>query len=112
MGGFFDGATIVSMKTERVRVIAALPCPANAHITLCDIRQMKIQSQERVQDFARLVGGDDIRSKRLAFVTGASLARIQAKRLTDRPGVEFFSNPDTALNWLREPEAAIDGGAR
>jgi hypothetical protein len=100
MGGFFDSATIGAMRRELVQAVATLPCGANAHLTLCDIREMDIQSQERVEEFARLVGSDDIRSRRLAFVTAKSLARLQAKRLTTRGGVEFFSDLDAALGWL------------
>lgn len=100
MGGFFDSDTIARMKQQLVRAIATLPCIPNGHVTLCDIREMNIQSQERVDDFSRLVGSSDIRSRRLAFVTAASLARLQARRLTDRDGVEFFSDPAVALEWL------------
>lgn len=102
MGGFFEAETIARMKDGLVDAIATLSCPPNGHVTLCDIRQMSIQSQERVADFARLVGSDDIRSRRLAFVTAASLARLQARRLTDRDGVEFFSDAEAALQWLGE----------
>jgi hypothetical protein len=100
MGGFFDSDTITRMRATLVDVIARLPCPANSHLTLCDIREMKIQSQERVEEFTRLVGADEIRSSRLAFVTGTSLARLQARRLTAREGVGFFSDPASARDWL------------
>lgn len=102
MGGFFDSATIGAMRHEIVQAVAALPCGANQHLTLCDIREMDIQSQERVEEFSRLVGSDDIRSRRLAFVVARSLARLQAKRLTTREGVEFFANADEALRWLQQ----------
>lgn len=105
MGGFFDQETIVRMRDELMSVVASLPCPRNEHVTLCDIREMKIQSQERVADFTRLVGSEEIRSRRLAFVTGASLARLQARRLTNREGVSFFSDPSEALMWLTDPES-------
>ncbi|MBP8232266.1 MAG: hypothetical protein KAY22_08185 [Rhizorhabdus sp.] len=100
MGGFFESATIVEMRTRMVEAIATLACAANDHLTLCDICEMDIQSQERVGEFAKLVGSDDVRSRRLAFVTARSLARLQAKRLTSREGVEFFTDPDMALDWL------------
>ncbi len=100
MGGFFDGATIQQLRAELVEAVASLSCPPNDHVTLCDIRQMDIQSQERVGDFSRLVGSEDLRSRKLAFVTAKSLARLQAKRLTSREGVDFFTDIDTALAWL------------
>ena len=65
MGGFFDSATIIQMRQELVQAISILSFPANTHITLCDIREMDIQSQERVEEFSQLVGSDDVRSRRL-----------------------------------------------
>lgn len=100
MGGFFASATIQQLRAELIRAIASLSCPPNTHVTLCDIRQMDIQSQERVDEFSRLVGSEEIRSRKLAFVTAKSLARLQAKRLTSREGVAFFSDIDAALDWL------------
>lgn len=102
MGGFFDSSTISEMRRDFVRAIVTLPCPANLHVTLCDIRQMEIQSQAIVGEFTQLVGSDDVRSRRLAFVTTKSLARLQARRLTSRDGVEFFTAVDAALEWLRQ----------
>ena len=85
-----------------MREILTLPCPNNSHVTLCDIRQMEIRSQAIVGEFTQLVGSDDVRSRRLAFVTTKSLARLQSRRLTSREGVEFFSAVDAALEWLRQ----------
>lgn len=100
MGGFFDSATIQQLRAALVEAVSSLSCAPNMHVTLCDIRQMDIQSQERVGEFSRLVGSDDIRSQKLAFVTAKSLARLQAKRLTSREGVEFFGDMESALAWL------------
>lgn len=100
MGGFFESATILQLRAALVDAIASMACPPNTHVTLCDIRQMDIQSQERVGEFSKLVGSDDIRSRKLAFVVSRSLARLQAKRLTSREGVEFFADPEPALDWL------------
>ncbi|MFZ5705167.1 MAG: hypothetical protein ACOY5R_07860 [Pseudomonadota bacterium] len=100
MGGFFESATIVEMRAQLIEAIATLACKPNDHLTLCDIRDMDIQSQERVGEFAKLVGSDDVRSRRLAFVTARSLARLQAKRLTSREGVEFFAGTSEAFDWL------------
>jgi len=100
MGGFFDSATIGDMRAQLVTAIGSLTCPPNEHLTLCDIRGMDIQTQDRVEEFSRLVGSDDVRSRRLAFVTARSLARLQAKRLSARADVEFFSDLESAHDWL------------
>lgn len=103
MGGFFSADTIVEMRRGIVDAIATLSCFPNDHVTLCDIRDMDIQAQERVEEFAGVVGSDDVRSRLLAFVTAKSLARMQAKRLTSREGVDFFTDVPAAERWLHQP---------
>lgn len=83
-----------------VRAVGRLSCAPNQHITLCDIREMAIQSQDAVIQFQQLVGAAAVRSRKLAFVTARSLARLQARRLTDRPDVEFFEDIEAAERWL------------
>jgi hypothetical protein len=100
MSGFFRPSDVEAFTQDLRAARSRLSCLANQHLTLCDVRQMKIQSQEIVAAFAQVVGASGLRSRKLAFVTGSSLARLQAKRLTDREGVRFFSDPNEAEHWL------------
>ena len=102
MGGFFESEVIVQMRRELVEAIATLSCRPNDHVTLCDIREMDIQSQGRVEEFSKLVGSNDVRSRLLAFVVAKSLSRLQARRLTSREGVDYFTDIEAARNWLQE----------
>jgi hypothetical protein len=103
MSGFFEPEEIRRLGEEMVAAVARLHCPPNQHLTLCDIREMAIQSQDAVGHFTRLVGAEPIRSRMLAFVTAKSLARLQARRLTDRADVEFFDTVAAAEAWLGVP---------
>lgn len=100
MRGFFAEPDIVRMRASLLHALTELHCAPNQHKTLCDIREMKIQSQESVTLFQQLVGSETVRSRFLAFVTSATLARLQARRLTSREGVQFFSNLEEASDWL------------
>ena len=102
MGGFFSEADIGAFRFALETKMEALTCPVNQHLTLCDVSAMKIQAQEIVGAFAKLVGNPKFQSRRLAFVTGSSLARMQTRRLTDRAGVEFFTERAGAEAWLLE----------
>jgi hypothetical protein len=106
MGGFFDAALVDEMRAALVVALRQLNCPPGEHVTLCDITGMNIQSQELVQRFAALVGSPEVVSRRLAFVTGATLARLQARRLTSRDGVAYFSDVPSAMAWLIDERAA------
>ncbi|MCP3733302.1 hypothetical protein M9979_00175 [Sphingomonas sp. RP10(2022)] len=74
----------------------------NQHVTLCDLSQMSIQTQDVVAAFTEVVRDPRRQGRLLAMVVGASLARHQAKRLNipDRPGVAFFYDTAEAETWL------------
>jgi hypothetical protein len=100
MGGFFTPDDVAAFRNELEIKLQLLRCSPNAHVMLCDVRCMKIQPQEIVSTFAQIVGNPRYRSRRLAFVTGSSLSRLQARRLTDRDGVSFFQHIELAEQWL------------
>lgn len=100
MGGFFSDADIGAFRFALEAKMAALHCGPNQHLTLVDVRDMKIQTQEIVSAFSKVVGHPKFHSRRLAFVTVSSLARLQTRRLTDRAGVEFFTDIPVAEAWL------------
>lgn len=101
MGGFFYQDDVDDFERMLDAALETLTCPPNQHVALCDMRAMKIQTQETVAAFARMAEEPRLRSRRLAFVTGASLARMQVRRLTDRAGVGYFTEVDPARAWLR-----------
>ena len=103
MGGFFSEADIGAFRFALETRMAALTCEPNQHVTLCDVSAMKIQTQDIVTAFSKVVGHATFQSRRLAFVTGSSLARMQTRRLTDRAGVEFFVDAALAEAWLLDP---------
>ena len=100
IGGFFSEADIGAFRYTLVTKLEALACGPNEHLTLCDASAMKIQTQEIVAAFAQIVANPKYQAKRLAFVTGSSLARMQTRRLTNRSGVEYFTECPAAEAWL------------
>lgn len=98
MGGFFGQQDVQGFAATYRDALSNLQAPG--HLTLVDITAMKIQAQDIVGGFAALLASPDIRSRKLAFVCSSSLARLQAQRLTDREGVEFFDRVDDAEAWL------------
>lgn len=102
IGGFFAVEDVRALTEERRRRYAALRCPPNQHLTLCDARTMDIQSQEVVAAFSGFVRDPRYLSRRLAIVGASSLARMQARRvnLPDRPDVMLFDTVPDAETWL------------
>jgi hypothetical protein len=102
MTGFFSSDEVEVFAQAVADNVAKLGAPPNMHVTLCDISTMNIQAQDVVGAFAQLVGSSAVRSRKLAFITQSSLARQQATRLTDRPGVRFFTGLREAEDWLKQ----------
>ena len=109
--GFFSIEDVQQFAADLRDKSRALTCGPNRHLTLCDVRSMNIQSQGAVGAFSQIVGSAEFRSRRLAFVTGSTLARMQAERLKTRDGVEYFDDVATAETWLLAPGNAIGATA-
>ena len=106
MAGLFTQADIAAFLEGRRRAHAELRCPPNRHVTLNDLRGMKIQSQEVVAMFRELLADPAYRSRRLAFVASQTLARSQLMRALDGRDARCFDSVGEAEAWLlaEEPE--------
>lgn len=102
VGGFYTMDALRRFERAYRDAHARLACPPNEHLSLVDTSAMHIQSQDVVAAFADIARDPAIRSRRLAFVVGASLARQQTRRLIepDRQGVGFFRDRAAAEAWL------------
>jgi len=98
LSGFFESEDVrafAAQYRERLQDLGGA-----GHLTLVDIRTMKIQAQEIVAAFSGFMAAPDVRSRKLAFVCASTLARLQAQRLTDREEVRFFDDAASAEAWL------------
>jgi hypothetical protein len=100
MGGFFHRADVAKFAEARRVAHQALRCPANAHLTINDLRGMGIQSQDMVDAFQEMLAAPEFRSRRLAFVVGYTLARAQAIRALESRDARWFDDPVKAEAWL------------
>ena len=100
LGGFFGEADIAAFLAARERAHAQLRCGPNMHLTLSDVRDMKIQAQDIVAAWGNVLAGTAYRSRKLAFVEASSLARLQLKRAAATRDVRYFSAISDAETWL------------
>jgi hypothetical protein len=112
MAGLFTPEDIADFYKARDIAHAKLTCRRNEHLTINDLRGMKIQPQESVAGFQQMLGAPEYRSRRLAFVIGRTLARSQLQRaLSGRgPDVRCFDTVAEAEAWLFS--GAISGSLR
>lgn len=102
LGGFFSRADIDAFLIARDAAHARLRCGPNQHVTLADVRAMKIQAQDIVAAWGDVLAGSAYRSRRLAFVEASSLARMQLKRAAAMRDVAYFTTIEAAEGWLFE----------
>jgi hypothetical protein len=105
MGGFFRRDDIAKFVEARRVAHQALRCAPNAHLTINDLRDMSIQSQDMVDAFQDMLAAPEYRSRRLAFVVGYTLARAQAIRALERRDARWFDDPAKAEAWLFAEDA-------
>jgi hypothetical protein len=100
MAGFFTREGIAEFVESRRIAHAQLTCARNQHVTVNDLRGMKIQSQEIVEAFREMLAEPSYRSRRLAFVVSPTLARTQLTRAVAGRDVRFFEDSVLAEAWL------------
>jgi len=101
MSGFFSPADFPGFLEARHAAHARLACHANAHVTLNDIRDLKLQSQDMVEAFGRMLSNCEYHARRLAFVVSPGLIRQQVTRaLAGRDDARCFGSIRMAEAWL------------
>jgi hypothetical protein len=105
MNGLFTRGDIEDFVAARREAHAALGGQPNAHITLNDVRNMKIQTGEIVGAFREMLADPEFRSRRLAFVVGPTLTRNQLLRAVAGRDVCCFTDPASAEAWLLEEDS-------
>jgi hypothetical protein len=105
MSGFFTATDIEAFLAGRATAHRRLACAPNRHLTLNDVRGMKIQSQQAVAAFQRMLADPDYRSRRLAFVVDQTLALFQLERALANRDARCFATVAEAEDWLFAPRA-------
>jgi hypothetical protein len=100
MAGLFTLGDIGGFLEARQLAHDELGCPPNQHVTLNDLRGMKIQSQAVVAAFRAMLADPAFRSRRLAFVAGQTLARSQLMRALAGREARCFEYIEDAEAWL------------
>jgi len=103
MSGFFALKNVAALEADRRKALARLGCARNTHYTLVDVSACKLQPQEVVGAFQSALADTRFMSRRIAFVTGSSLARMQVRRMMTRDDADFFDTVKDAEAWLFEP---------
>ena len=105
MSGFYSAGDIDSFLAKREAAHRLLTCGPNEHLTLNDVRGMKIQSQDSVQAFQQMLSDPAYRSRRLAFLVDQTLALFQLERALANRDARCFATVQQAEAWPFERRA-------
>lgn len=100
LAGFFQPIDVEMHVAARDAAHEQLTSGPNEHVTLVDVRDMKIQQQDIVKAFSSVLADPRHRSRKLAFVVALSLARMQLLRATASRDARYFTDIDEAEAWL------------
>ena len=103
LSGFFQVDDVAALEVEKRAALARLGTAPNDHVTLVDVSACKLQPQDVFRAFQAAIADPRYMARRIAFVTGDSLSRMQVRRMLTRDDADFFDHVDTAEAWLFEP---------
>lgn len=106
LSGFFAPTDLERFVAERRIVHGRLRCGPNRHLTLADTSRISIQTQEMMARFGAMLADTAYRSRRLAFITASSLARMQLQRAIGARDAQVFIDEAEAMAWLFADEAS------
>lgn len=110
LAGFFDADMLSRLRDARLNALAQLYCEPNQHLTLVDISGLRLQPQTLLPRFCAEIGDPGLRSRRLAFIVGSSVVRMQLRRVTVRDDLFVAPSTEAARAYLfatdGEPAAA------
>jgi hypothetical protein len=100
LAGFFTTDDIRGFLKARNDAQEALGCGPNKHLTLCDTRELTMQSLTIVDAFEEILAAPERRARRLAFVVGPALAGSRILRALISCNAKCFTDPIFAEAWL------------
>jgi len=101
LGGLMTTDEVAAYIAELRRAFAAGRFRAG-YLILIDVDACTIQSQEMIAAMREHMGTMP-KARRIAMVTGSSLARMQVRRLMTQSYARIFENGEAAREWLLSP---------
>ena len=106
LAGFFDEPALSSFLAARELAYRQLRCAPHQHLSLIDVREMAIQTQDMVSRWGQVLSDPTYHSKRIAFVIASTLARLQLHRAIGTRDVRYSTDVAEAERWLLSGDRA------
>ena len=104
MIGSFTMEEARACAAAKEEAVQGLGPPFDAHSSLVDVRDLRIQTQDIFAIFTSFVANTRHKSRRIAIVGGEGTARMQFRRVAEREplrdNMRFFTAVGEAREWL------------
>lgn len=109
MSGFLQPGDVEQFSQEEQKAVDSLGLRAEGHIVLVDTTALRLQSQDVVSAFQKLIIAAPCKARKIAILVGDSVSRMQAKRLKGCNRLNIFSQEHEAKDWLldKRPEQGV-----
>lgn len=111
MHGFYELEDVADFFNARRKAHLELGLPRNRHITLNDLRGMKVQRQEVIEAMRVGLAVPEEKARKLAIIVDAAMAKGQAARAIDSADTRYFADVESAEAWLFEDDSAARAAA-
>jgi len=103
--GFWTLDTMADFARELEQTVRRIRATGRTPVSLCDLSDAMVQSQDVVAAFIQMMQNPAVRSGRVAVYTPGALTRFQAIRANqDHEEFRFFTCKDEARAWLFAPQ--------
>ncbi|WP_066483578.1 hypothetical protein [Sphingomonas sp. CCH13-B11] len=107
MGGFFSLDDVAGYHDAVHRATARAGGLPSQQRMICDISDMRIQTQDVVDAFRRVMGDPKYRQRKVGFVVASSLARMQLLRVIGSRNAQCFATEAEAEDWVFQVEDSV-----
>jgi len=105
VGGFLSTEYLARILAEKAAALVDLGMPRNTHLAICDFSECKLQSQDVIAMCKGAIADRRYQARKIVFVIGSSLARMQLRRMMVRDDAAFFETTAEAEAWLFDDNA-------
>ena len=108
LAGFFNVPRVIQVAIDGKAAIESLGLAPHEHLTLIDVSDFSLQSQDVVSALQSTFGNPRYASRRLAVVTDKSLSPMQVQRVLKRDTAQWFDDRREAEAWLCDDRPTQD----
>lgn len=104
--GMIEPAQVAQLYRDEYAAIHAMGCRLGEHLALVDLTECSLQLQDVAAAFEKQIQSAG-KARKLAMFTGASVSKMQARRVMKRDDAALFVTREEAERWLFDDPSSL-----